>query len=247
MGALTLAQYQARVLLACGNPSSEHPVVAEGMHTTAINNAPNNLIRENPDLFPEHNDNSWTIGPTSNIPAGDSDDSWVKLPSNLVELQRVTISLDAVPSGTPPSGWSRIQEYPVAIIKESTLGLLAKTDASSGYPSMCARKANVLEYSPRTQAGYETYFRLRGIAGEVPLDSGDAKFLMHENFDSIIIQLATAEVLEMMQQYESAAGILSAAERKIAKMRGVVARERALRPARVRAAGWPWSEGGRRR
>src|SRR5690349_1213040 len=109
MGALTLAQYESRVLLACGNVPDDHPLVIAGMHTTAVNNAANNLIRENPDLFPEHNDNSWTVGATV-----DGDDS-IEMPSNLLVLQRVVTSRDAVPSGSPPSVWSEITESPVAI------------------------------------------------------------------------------------------------------------------------------------
>ena len=65
MGDLTLTQYRTRVLLALDNLSSDHPVVSGDLHTQAINDAANDLVREYPDLFPEHGANrTWTTGPT---------------------------------------------------------------------------------------------------------------------------------------------------------------------------------------
>lgn len=233
MGELTLAQYQSRVKLACGNVPDAHPVIAAGMHTTAINNAPNLLIRENADLFPEHQNNTWTIGPTV---AGDDR---VPLPENLNVLQRVRCSRDATPAGSPPSDWTLIQEYPVALVSAQTIGLLSKPTTASAYPTMCDRKANDLLYNATTQVGYETYFRVYGIAGELPLASSGETFRMHRDFDSVIIMYAVAEVFTMMGQYERAAATLAAAERTLQKSRSVVARERAARPVRVRIAGVP--------
>lgn len=234
MGALSLSQYQERVKLACGNLPDAHPIIAAGMHTTAINNAANNLIRENPDFFPEHQNNTWTIGATA---AGDDD---VSIPANLTELQRVTCSRDAIPSGAPPTGWTLIQETVVAMVRENVMGLLDRAVTTTDYPTMCARKGLLLKFYPATAAGFETYFRLYGIAGEAPLVEPDDTFRMHADFDSIIIQIAASEVLTMTGQIDAAAGILGAAERSLAKMRPVVARERALRPAMVRVAGFPW-------
>jgi hypothetical protein len=62
---LTRAQYVERVLSALGNlDATAHPLLVLGVHLTAIDNAPNRLIRQNPDLFPDHQNRSWTIGPT---------------------------------------------------------------------------------------------------------------------------------------------------------------------------------------
>ena len=54
MGDMTRADYVQRVLLALDNMPTAHPVITAGMHLTAIDNAPNRLIRDYPDLFPEH-------------------------------------------------------------------------------------------------------------------------------------------------------------------------------------------------
>lgn len=236
MGALTKAEYEARVKRACGNVPDSHPVVAEGMLTSAVNNAPNRLIRENPDLFPEHNNNSWTYGPTAV-----GDDS-APLPENLIVLERVTVSRDAIPTGTPASDWTLIQEHHVALPVSGvkTIGLIAKPTTTVGYPTFADRKGNFLVFNPTTQTGYTTYFRFYGLAGEEPLAADDDTFRMHEHFDTIIIHLAAAEVLTHMQQYELAGAKESVAERLIAGMRGgVVARERALRPVRMTVAGMP--------
>lgn len=234
MGALTKAEYEERVKLACGNVPAAHPIIAAGMHTTAINNAPNWLIRANRDLFPEHNDNSWTIGPTA---AGDDS---VAIPANLLILEKVTHSEDAVPVGG--SDWTLIQERPVAIISNvATIGLIAKPTTATGYPTMVARKGNVLVFNVTTSAGYETYFRLRGLAGEMRLSASGETFRMHEDFDSIIVQLAAAEVFEMIGQYDRADALRAAVGQKLSAMRSVVASERAARPVRVRVAGAPWS------
>jgi hypothetical protein len=230
MGELTLAQYQTRVRLACGNVPVAHPVFAEGMHTTAINNAPNTLIRENPDLFPEHQDNTWTVGATI------VGDNLIELPENLLILERVTCSRDAVVVG---SDWTAVQEYPVALISGHVIGLIDKPATTTGYPTMCDRKGNALWYNVTTQTGFTTYFRFYGVAGEVPLVGAGETFRMHRDFDTSIIQYATAETLEMMGQYDRAMEVRTAAERNLQKQRGVVARERAARPLRMTVAGMP--------
>lgn len=235
MSALTLAQFQSRVKLACGNIPDAHPVIAEDMHTTAINNAPNQLIRENPDLFPEHHNNSWTVGPTV------ATDNLIALPENLQVLERVTCSRDAVPVGVPASDWTLIHEYPVAMPSNgaSVIGMVAKPTTATGYPTICDRKGNFLLYNVTTQTGFTTYFRLYGTAGEARLTEPGHQFRMHPDFDTVIILYAAAEVLTMMDKTDRAMEKLAMAERLLAPQRSVVARERASRPIRVRIAGMP--------
>lgn len=233
MGELTKLQYETRVKLACGNVPDAHPIIAEGMHTTAINNAPNILIRENPDLFPEHHNNTWTVGPTT------VGVNRVPLPENLYILQRVTHSSDAVPAGSPASDWTLVQETPLAMVNASTIGLFDKPVTLNGYPTVCDRKGNDLLFNATTQTGYETYLRMYGIAGEVPLVADGETFRMHRDFDTAIIQYATAETLEMMGQYERAAAVRAAAITGLQRMRGVVATERAARRMFYVPAGMP--------
>jgi hypothetical protein len=223
MGALNLAEYQERVLLEVGNVAV----------ASAINKAPNTLIRENPDLFPEHQNNTWTTGPTV------VGDNLIPLPSNLNVLQKVTCSRDAVPSGSPASIWTLIQEYPLGLVATHTIGLIAKPTTITGYPTMCDRKSNNLIYNPTTQTGFTTYFRFYGIAGEVPLVAPGDTFRMDEYWDDILIQIAAASTLKSMRHYDAAGEIMEDVRGALARMGGVVAKERASRPVRIRHAGMP--------
>ena len=64
MSTLVLATYQTLVRRALGNIPTSFPQLDDGMDITAINAAPNTLIRRYPQHFPECRNHTWTIGPT---------------------------------------------------------------------------------------------------------------------------------------------------------------------------------------
>jgi len=231
MGTLTLSGYQSRVLLTLGNLPSAHPVIAAGMHTTAINNAPNRLIRENPDLFPEHHGRSWTIGPT------EAGSNRVAVPSNLLELQKVHRN----DSDTDPTDWASEQEYIVTMPRNAVtvIGLLSKDTTTTGFPSMVTRKDSDLYYWPTTRADYECYFRVYGISGEEPLSAATDTFLMHRDYDQVIVLMAASEVAEAMGWIERAQELLALAGTRIKARGGITANERARKGGRVTMAGMP--------
>lgn len=229
MGDLTRADYQTRVLLALGNLDSSHPVIAAGMHTTAINNAADRIFRIMPDLHPEHQNRSWTLGPTV---AGESRTA---LPENLFNIEKVTCTH----SDDDPGDWADVQEFIVAPVQATTIGLIAKPSTTTGYPTLYDRKATDLLYNPTTQAGYECYFRLYGTSREEPLASSGSTFRLNRAWDHVIVLLAAAETAEMIGWAEKAAELTAQANSRIESTVSIMGRERALRPAQMRPAGLP--------
>lgn len=243
MGDLTRSDYVTRVLKTLGNMPTSQPVIAAGMHLTAINNAPNRLIRENPDLFPEHHGRTWTVGPTE-VPDDLADPvvsgNRIPTPRSLLVLEKVRCNNSSVDPGT----WASVQEFVVTMPPNAveTIGLLAKDTNTTGYPTMIARKDSDLEYWPTTRAGFECYFRLYGISREIPLTADDSTFLMDRDFDQAIVLVAASEVAEIFGWTERAQELLTMAGSRLGKS-GVVGKERALKPFRVTIAGMM---GGRR-
>lgn len=239
MGTLTKADFESRVLLTLRNLPPEHPIIAAGMHTTAINNAPNRLIRENPDLFPEHHNRSWTIGPTEVPSAGPPvvSGNRVPLPGNLYELHEVRRN----DSDTDPGTWASTTEYIVTMPQNAValIGQLAKDSTVTGFPTICGRKDSDLYYFPTTRADFECYFRLYGTSCESALvDSGDT-FLMHRDWDQAIVLMAASEVAEAIGWTERAQELLAMAGTRIKARGGVMASERARIGSRIRMAGVP--------
>lgn len=237
MGTLTLADYKSRVLLTLNNVPTAHPVMAAGMHVTAINNAPNRLIRENPALFPEHHNRSWTIGPTAIPDAGPPvvEGNRIPIPENLLVLEKVRQNGDSVNPGT----WASITENVVTMPSGGAelIGLMQKDSDVTGYPIICARKDSDLMYYPTTRTGFTCYFRLYGISRELPLENDDDVFVMDRDWDQVIVLLAASETAEALGWAERAQELLAMAGSRIKQRGGVVARERAMRPNRVTIAG----------
>lgn len=219
MGDLTLANYQTRVLLALGNLDTDHPVISGGLHTTAINDAANDLIRMYPERFPEHNDNTWTLGPTT------VGLNTIALPSNLLVIEKVNRSDDAVPAGSPPSDWTSIKELLVSQLNTHTIGMSKKDSDVDGYPMSWDRKATNLLYWPTTRTGYTTYFRIYGLAGEERISAAGATFRMHRDYDEAIILFAASKVATLIGRPKRSAELEAAARRKVEGGLGVVNEE----------------------
>jgi len=237
MGDLTLAQYQSRVLLLLNNTRTTHPAVVAGLHTQAINDAANDLIRMYPNRFPEHNGNSWTIGPTT------VGDNLVALPSNLLAIDRVHHSQDATITPSDPDTWNTVQERYVAPITKGTIGLLSKS-ASTGYPTLWDRKSTNLLYFPTTATGYATYFRIYGLAGELKLSAAGDTFRLHRDFDEAVTLLAASKFAEVIGQPERSFELEASTKRKMTGGMSVTGRERMARPMTITVRGMP--RGGRR-
>lgn len=225
MSDMTLADYQAEVLLTLGNLSTSHPLIARGMHTRAINAAADDLIRWYPDRFPEHNDNSWTIGPTV---AGENKvtllDSTLGY-STILVIDKVHRPEDSAAS-TDPDGWEDTQEVPVSHSDVSTIGLMTKSASDTGYPSLYDRKGNYLIYHPTTRAGYESYLRVYGLAGEVHLVAAGDTFRMAANFDEALTLLAASKVaMYMPGRMQRSTELEAAARRKMTDGLSVTNRE----------------------
>lgn len=237
MGTLTLADYTSRVLKQLRNLPTAHPVVTEGFVLTAINNAPNRLIRENRDLFPEHHARSWTVGPTE-VPATGPPiiaGNRIPIPDNLLELHKVRTNQSSVNPGT----WASTQEYVVTMPTNGVdvIGLSSKE--TTGWPSMCGRKDSDIMYWPTTSAGFECYFRLYGVSRELALENDDDTFLMDRDFDQVIVLLAASEVAEVIGWTDRASELLQMAGSRLNPLKGIVGRERAQRRINVRIAGMP--------
>jgi len=120
------------------------------------------------------------------------------------------------------------------------IGLLDKPATSTGYPTMCARKANALLYNVTTQTDFTTFFRLYGDAGELPLVGAGETFRMHRDFDELIVRISTASTLRYIPGRSGEADeIMNSVRTELSEMRGVVAIERAARPMRFTVAGMP--------
>lgn len=213
MSTMTLAQYQTRVLLALGNLSTAHPVISATMHTSAINDAANDLIRWYPDRFPEHSDNSWTLGPTvvgeNKISLFDTGLTY----STILVIDKVRRPKDE-DATTDPAGWEDTQEMVVSHTDVSTIGLQAKESSDSGYPRLYDRKGNYLMYHPTTRTGYTTYLRIYGLAGEVRLVGASETFRIGPDFDEAVILLAAAKVAMFMPGRAARSMELEAAARR---------------------------------
>jgi len=235
MGTYTRDDFEALVLLALGNLPTAHPLIARGAHLTAINNAPNRLIRASPDHFPEHCNNTWTSGPMSTLTPNTT-----PLPEGLLILDRVATNQSTV----DPQNWFGVKEHPVTLISVQTVGLIQTTTTRTGWPQMGVRKGEVLLYDPPTTEGYEGWFRFYGTAGELPLASSGSTFRMHRDYDSAIVRLAAAECMELMPGRADEAAALTAEVQVATGIQllgnaGVMAIERAKRPIRVMVAGLP--------
>lgn len=230
MGDLTRADYQERVLLALKNLRSSSPVVSAGIHTDAINHAVNRLIRMAPDMFPEHNNNSWTQGPTT-VGANS-----IALPENLLVLRDVRCSDATVITN---GDWSSVKERVVPIVDTDTIGLLSKDSSVTGYPRVCDRKGNSLIYWPTTRTGYTTYLRFYGIAGEAALTADGSTFRTHRDFDAAIVFLAAEEVATYLGWTERAKELYAAAEAALATSANILGKERAIRALNIGIAGTP--------
>ncbi|MFA6958577.1 MAG: hypothetical protein WC538_22130 [Thermoanaerobaculia bacterium] len=230
MAKFTRAEFNAAVRMSCGNwPASGHPVVDLGIIDKAVVNAANRLIRENPDHFPEHQDNSWTVGPTA-----DGDD-YIDLPSNMIMLDRVARN----ESSTDPATWVSVREQKVALQSMEVVSQLDRDDPPEQYPFIAARKGTILKYYPPTVTGKECYFRVWGLAGESDLSAAGSTFRLDERWDSAIVLLAASEVLESANQNDLAAEKYVQANERIKRLSGgslvVMAREAARRPSAFRA------------
>jgi hypothetical protein len=228
MGDLTRAEYQERVLLALKNLRSTHPVVTAGIHTDAINHAVNRLIRMAPDMFPEHNNNSWTQGPTT------VGDNLIALPENLLVLREVR----SADSSTSPT-WEDTKERVVPIVDTDTIGLLGKETTQAGYPRICDRKGTNLIYWPTTRTGYTTYLRFYGIAGEAALTADGETFRTHEHWDAAIVFLAAEEVATYLGWTDRAKELLAAAKEHLGSSANILGKERAIRGLNIGIAGSP--------
>lgn len=233
MGELTRAEYEERVLLSLGNMPTSHPVIAAGMHTSALNNSANRLIRQNPDRFPEHLNRSWTIGPTN------VSDNRVALPENMLILERVRSNALADDPTVDPGDWSSVQEQVVSMVRLDSISLTQKESTTGGFPVLCEHKANDLLYWPTTRTGYPCYLRLYGTSGEMPLAASGSTFRMHRDFDQAIVLLAAAEVAEAIGWYEKAAALTTLANERLESTVNVTAKERAGRRTVIRVAGEP--------
>jgi hypothetical protein len=234
MGDLTLSQMQTRVLLALGDLATDDEIVSTGLHTEAINHAPNRLIRSKPDMFPEHINRSWTIGPTT------VGLNRIALPTNLLILEKVVTNRS---STDPTSSWPSTQEHFVAPIDATVIGQQAKPSTVTGYPTTWDRKANDLIYNPTTRTGYTCYFRTYGVSGETALSGGGETFRIHRDWDTAVVFLAASEVAEYMGWQERAQELVAAVEKRtgisIATSVNVAGKERAAKPLRFNIAGTP--------
>jgi len=217
MGDLTLSQYQTRVLLALKNVRSTHPAVVAGLHTQAINDAANDLVRTYPDRFPEHNDNSWTLGPTI---VGENK---IALPDNLLVIGAVR----SADSTTDPAGWEDTDERVVSRVSTQTIGLLDKASSDTGYPNLWDRKGTNLIYYPTTRTGYTTYLRVYGLAGETRLSAAGSTFRLHRDYDEAVVLFAAAKLARMLGFTERADELEAAAKRKMGDGISVVNEEAA--------------------
>lgn len=187
MGDLTLSDFQEQVLLVLGNIPSAHPVIAAGMHTKAINDAANDLIRIYPEKFPEHQNNSWTTGLTT---VGENK---IALPDNMLVLERVQRPVDA-DATTNPAGWEDTNEMVVSKAEAWQIGIMSKESSDTGYPRLYVRSGSDLLYHPPTRTGFTTYLRIYGLAGEERLSAPGETFLMHRDFDEAIVLFAASKV-----------------------------------------------------
>lgn len=197
MGEFTFAEYKERVLLALGNLSTAHPSVIKNVHGKAVNDAPNDLIRLFPDKFPEFNDNSWTLGPTV---AGENKVTMLTSSAPILVLDSLRRPRDE-DAATDPAGWEDTNEVIVSHSDVRTIGLLAKGATEVGFPRLYDRKGNFIMYHPTTRAGYESYLRAYGLAGEQRLVSPSSTFRMSADFDEAIVLFAAAKLAVSIQRY----------------------------------------------
>jgi hypothetical protein len=233
MGDLTLVDMQAAVRASLGDLPTDDPIASTTLIVQAINNAPNRLIRAMPDLFPEHLNRSWTIGPTI------VGDNRIALGENVLIIESVARNA----SSTDPDDWADTQEIPVNPVSALTIGRIAKPSTTVGYPTLWDRKGTDLLYNPTTRTGYTCYFRVYGISGETAISGGGETFRIHRDWDTSVVFLAASEIAEYMGWAERAQELVTAVERRtgipIAVSRPVGGRERAAKPLRVKIAGTP--------
>lgn len=224
MGALTLSQYQTRVRRMLGNLGATHPVISDGLHTEAINHAANRIIRmvlggngSIISLFPEHNNNSWTTGPTI------VGDNYTAAPDNCLFIERITRpSDDDTPSSNPGDG-ADTTETIVSRSTVQTIGLLSKSSSDTGYPRLWARKGNNILYYPTTRTGYTSYLRIYGVARETYLSAAGDTFRLHEDWDSAIVELAASEVAMTMGWSERSKELLDSVHQRIVETANIEA------------------------
>jgi len=196
MGDKTLSQYRAAVRRALDNLDELHPMIVAGDDTECINKAAGDIVRLFPNRFTEHNDRSWTSGPTI---AGDD---LISLPSNLLVLQKVRHSNgETVTLGD----WSGIEEVIVSQSSVDVIGLLNKDTDVADYPTLYDRKGTNLLYYPTTRAGYETTFRFYGISREAPISAPGDTFRLDRDFDEVIVLLAASKLARLIGYTERAA------------------------------------------
>ena len=185
MGDLTLANYQARVLLLNNNLPTTDPYAVAGLHTQAINDAANDLVRDYPDLFPEHGANrTWTQGPTI------VGDNAIAIPDNVLTLHRLVHSNgETITNGD----WSSVAEIFVPPISAEVIGLQNKDSSVVGYPTEWDRKGNQIYYYPTTRTGYETTFRLYGTSNETRLTASGDTFRIHRDYDESVVVLGSSK------------------------------------------------------
>jgi hypothetical protein len=231
MGDLNLSQYQTRVLLLNNNLPSTDPNVTAGLHTQAINDAANDLVRDYPDLFPEHGANrTVTQGPTI------VGDNAIAIPDTLVTVHRVTHS-----NGTTiTSGdWSSVEEKFVGPISAETIGLLNKDSDVTGYPQQWDRKANQIYYYPTTRTGYTTYFRLYGTSNETRLSASGDTFRLHRDYDECVVLYAASKLALILGETARHAELEASYKRIVDNGLRVLARERAKKGIMFTAAMCP--------
>jgi hypothetical protein len=210
VGDLTLAQYQTEVILAVGNVPSQHPLIAAGIHTRAINRAPNRLIRMAPHLFPEHKDRSWEIGPTV------VGDNRIAIPATCSVVRAVHSADDD--TGGAPYPWEDIDEREVSRTEGLTVGLLEKDeDESTGFPQMWDRQVNSIVYYPTTRTGFETYLRLYGDSIEAALSASGDTFRIHADWDNLIVLMAAQELAMKLDRGDRARELKEEVKDELAK------------------------------
>lgn len=231
MGNLNLSQYQAAVLRAAGNIRASVPAVLAGDHTRSINWAANQLIREYPEHFIEHLDNSWTLGPT------EVGKNKIALADNVLIIDAVRTSddatIDTTDSDTLAASWASTPEkilYPTSIER---IGILNKAATTTGYPRRWARYGKALMYNPTTRTGYTTYLHIHGMAGEIPLTAAGNTFRLHYDYDEAVITKAAARFARIIGQKERADELEADVKRMMQEGVNIVARERVTKGGMV--------------
>lgn len=241
MSDMTRADYAAAVLLAIGNRSTAEPIVAAGLHFRAINTGVNRMVRQFPEFFPEHQNRTWTIGPT--VVAGTLDGDGVAYPGNRIELPAnldVIERLTRNDSAVDPGSWADVREQPVAMPINAAYVVGLTGGDSDARPSLAGRKDSDLVYWPTTTAGFECYFRLWGTSIEVPLTADAHKFTTAEKWDTAIIKMGASILCGFYPgKGERAKELMAEVAQEFGVGTSVMGRERARRTMRMTIAGMP--------